>query len=220
MKTLTPALLASLLLKSVLAADLRSISSIEYEDDPDGPRYLDMPNSFSDDETVNVLVTGPDWEFSPIEGDDQSTHFVDIFDLDLENDTDNDDTLDLDGPVEILASDGTSMDQQDFNDINQMVGNIQNNNQFKISGWSNEYKGKSLNFESLKPLDLDEVSLESDSDAESEISRISADSSSTISSTSSTRSWYEKLNNLLKKKENPPTYDLDEDMDVSIDDDD
>ena len=75
------------------------------------------------------------------------------------------------------------MDQQDFNDINQMVGNIQNNNQFKIpdskSGWNNDYKGKSLNFETLKPLDLDEVSLESDSDAESEISRISADSSST-----------------------------------------
>ena len=68
-----------MLLKTVLVAELRSISSIEYEDDPDGPRYLDMPNSFSDDETVNVLVTGPDWEFSPIEGDDQSTHFVDIF---------------------------------------------------------------------------------------------------------------------------------------------
>ena len=228
MKTLTTTLLASFLLKTVLTADPRSISSIEYKDDPDGPTYLDMPNSFSDDETVKVLVTGPDWDFCPIEGHDQSTHFVDI--SDLESDTDIDETLDFDGPVDILASDGTTLDQQDFNDINQMAGNIQNNNQFKIPdskwGWDNDYKGKSLNFESLKPLnnedflDLDEVSIESDSDAESEISSITADSSSTISSTSSTRSWYEKLNNLLKKKENIPTYGYSEDMNVSIGDDD
>ena len=227
MKTLTTALLASLLLKTALTADLRSISSIEYKADSDGPRYLDMENTFiSDDETVKVLVTGPEWDFSAIEGDDKSTHFVDI--SDLESDTDNDETLDLDGPVDILASDGTTMDQQDFNDINEMADIIPNN-PFKIPdtkwGWDNDYIGKSLDFESLKPLksedflDLDEVSIESDSDAESEISSITVDSSSTTSSASN-RSWYQKLNNLLKKKENSPNYGLDEDMDVSIGDDD